>query len=410
MNVRGLYDGGVEAFLLRLARLLLGGGLSARDVETEVIAAGRALGYPDVQVAALPTGVFVGLSPDAPVQFSAAKSYIRFDQLSEFLSITARLRAGDLPADQACELLESAAAKRAPWSYGVANLGSILVGVGLVALLCPTWPTVAAGLIGSALVAGLATIAGRVKAMAEFLPVIAGFLVSYPILLAADAGWLDYPFRTIVAVLAILFPGSVFVTGLADLVAGHSSAGTARLAAALMQFTLFFVGIALAVMAAGHQLSELLDIAAPAWPFGIKLVGVILATIGIMVFCYCPLRHAASIIALSGVAGALQVYLGGEVSPALGGLVAALVASVGAQALARVGPPWHVTYLPAFMIVAPGSFAFMTASQVSGYSASPLVSAGSAFLGVAVGTLLGGAIKELEFSKTLARGVRRRRA
>lgn len=168
-----------------------------------------------------------------------------------------------------------------------------------------------------------------------------------------------------------------------------------------MQFTLFFVGIALAVMAAGHQLSELLDIAAPAWPFAGGRPARDDRDHGVLLLP--ALRHAASIIAL-------QVYLGGEVSPALGGLVSAVVASVGAQALSRVGPPWHVTYLPTFMIVALGSFASMTASQVSGYSASPLVSAGSAFLGVAVGTLLGGALKELEFSKTLARGVRRRRA
>lgn len=405
-------DAPTTQFLLRLARLLLGGGLSARETEAEVIATGRALGYPETQVGAFSTGVFVSLSPDMPTQFSAAKSYIRFDQLSDFLTITAELRAGTLDFDTARARLTTAAERKPAWPYFVANLGSIPVGVGLILLLCPAWPNIIVGLIASLVIAGLSTLAGRIKAVAEILPVLAAFTVSYPILLAADTGWLDYPFRTIVAVLAILFPGSVVVTGIADVVAGHSSAGTARLSSALMQFLLFFAGIWLAVVAAHWSLRDLLDIAAPAAPFGIKLLGIFLATLGLMLFCYCPFTHAISIIALSTAAGAIQVYLGTEFSPALGGLVAALLSSVGAQLLAHApkGPPWHVTYLPAFMIVAPGSFAFLTASQLSGYSASPLVTALSALVGVAIGTLLGGAVKELEFSKTLARGVRRRRA
>ena len=404
-------DADHAAFLLRVARLLLGGGLGARESEAEVIATGQALGHRDIQVAALPTGVFVTLTPNEPAYFSSARSFMRFDQLSEVLTVTGKVRAGTLSVTDALTTLDDAARRPPPWPLWAANLGAVPVGVGLIALLAPRWPNVVAAALGSVIMAVITTLAGRFKPVAELMPVIAGWVITAPILLAHQAGIMDYPFRTIVAILAIGFPGSVFVTGVADLVAGHSSAGTARLAAALMQFTLYITGLVLGVITVGGDLRQLLDLASPAWPFGIKLVGIVLATIGVMVFCYCPWRHTASIVALSTLAGAVQVLLGGWGSPALGGLIAALLASVGAQLLARTpkGPPWHVTYLPAFMVVAPGSFAFLTASQVSGYSASPIVTATSAFLGVAVGTLLGGSFKEMEFPRSLARGSRRRR-
>lgn len=57
-------------------------------------------------------------------------------------------------------------------------------------------------------------------------------------------------------------------------------------------------------------------------------------------------------------------------------------------------PIWRVTYVPAFLIVAPGSFGLLNVSQVevgSGTSRS-LLTALSAFLAIAVGTLIGSII------------------
>ena len=262
----GSADDAVTRFLLRLGGLLLGGGLGARDVEAAVRSTAAALGHPGAEIAALPTGIFVALSEDRPARFRSARAYIRFDQVSSFLSIAGRVQAGRLGVGAAMNLLRRASAVPPSWPYLIANLGAIPVACGLVLLLSPTAMNVAIAAVGGAVVALLASAAGRVKAIAELLPFASGLFVSAPILLLSNAGIADHPFRTIVAVLAILFPGSVFVTGVADLVAGHSSAGTARLAAALMQFALFFTGIFAAVALTGSDIGALLDASPPLAP------------------------------------------------------------------------------------------------------------------------------------------------
>ena len=60
------------------------------------------------------------------------------------------------------------------------------------------------------------------------------------------------------------------------------------------------------------------------------------------------------------------------------------------------GPIWRISYVPAFLIVAPGSFGLLNASQLefgdgSGVAGS-MLAAGATFFSIAIGTVIGAAV------------------
>lgn len=84
---------------------------------------------------------------------------------------------------------------------------------------------------------------------------------------AFQAGWVDGPLRIIVAVLAILLPGSAVVTGLTEMASGDPAAGSSRLISATVQLTLFFAGLVGAAALLGVPLSDLGNVAPAALPW-----------------------------------------------------------------------------------------------------------------------------------------------
>jgi len=75
------------------------------------------------------------------------------------------------------------------------------------------------------------------------LPTVAAFMVSAPVFIAADAGWIDGPLRTVLPALAPLLPGALIVTGISELAAGHRQAGASRLIDGIVPLGLFAVGL-----------------------------------------------------------------------------------------------------------------------------------------------------------------------
>ncbi|KNX37868.1 threonine/serine exporter family protein [Luteipulveratus halotolerans] len=393
--------------LLDIGATLLGGGTPVGDVEDELRALGRPIGAPEVQVAAWSTGLFVGLSPDSSTAVQSAGAGLRFDQVSDVFDVIQRLRTGRL--DVAAAQVELAEIRREPppWPVWVAELGAVPIGVGLCLLLQPSAVNVLFAALGSLVVAGLLAITRRWPSLRSLLPVASAFLVSLVVLGAFNAGWLDGPLRTIVATLALLLPGSEIVTGLTETASRAVSAGASRLVAALVQLALFFAGVVGAAAVTGTSLSHLDNeqIAHPGWwP---SVLGVALATVGLVINFYPPLEHIGSTVAVIAVAALAQVGLGAVHGAALGGLAGALAAAVTAVVISRLphGPMWRITYLPAFLVVAPGSFGLLNASQVelgSGDTAADGVFAAlAAFFSIAIGALIGAVI-----ARASDRGVR----
>ncbi|SOB89052.1 threonine/serine exporter family protein [Streptomyces sp. 1331.2] len=384
--------------LLELGAGLLSGGLPVHDVEEELRGLGRALGAPDVRVAALTTGLFVALDADDAAAFEPVGAALRFEQTADVLDLVHRLRAGGLDGHQALRDLDAIRRAPARWPAWVADLGILPVGVGLCLYLQPVAVNVLVTAIGSLIVVGLTMTARRLRLVRPLLPVTAGFLVSVLVLAAARASLLDGPLRTIVATLAILLPGGLLVTGLSEIAAGAASAGTARLVSGSVQLALFLTGVVAAATATGVPASALANtqVATPSW--WMICLGLALAVAGVVINVNTPPTAIPWIVAVIAVTACVQVTVTTANGAAVGGLAGAVTAAAAATVAhwLRRGSSWQVLYLPAFWIVVPGSFGLLNTAQIEvGNGAHAVLTAVSAVFGVSVGTLIGSVISRI---------------
>lgn len=225
-------DDKVRLLLLELGSDLLGGGLPVNEVEDALRRLGAALEKPHAAVAAFPTGLFITLEPAAAAGFRPVGAPLRFEQTADILNLGHHVSAGDIDANEALTTLRQIRRSAPRWPAWVSDFGSLPVGVGLCLLLQPALANIIAALAGSLIVAGLTTIARRSVSFRPLLPIVAAFIVSVLIMIAAETSLLTGALRTIVAALAILLPGSLLVTGLSEVAAGAASAGSADWSAA----------------------------------------------------------------------------------------------------------------------------------------------------------------------------------
>lgn len=388
-----------EDLLVTIGTGLLAGGISSVDVEEALTGLARTLGISKLRVAALPRGLFLTSGTGNSTKFERIGPDLRFDQTAKLLDIVEALRARRLTVDAAADMIESEVHAAPPrWPSWLSHLGAVPIGIGLCLLLEPGLVNLAFAAFGSLIVAGILAINGRWPNLSPLLPVSSAFIVSVIVLIGYRLDWLDSPLRTIVATLALLLPGSAVVTGLTEISAGALSAGSSRLVSATVQLAMFIAGVAgaAAITGTGAEALRNSQLADSAWP--LSALGVLAAAVGLMLYLYTPLEHTVPIIVTIAAAALAQLGIGAEFGAAVGGLAGALTASLVAVILSRLprGPIWRISFVPAFLIVAPGSFGLLNASQLefgdgSGVAGS-LLAAGATFFSIAIGTVIGAAV------------------
>ncbi|AZT92347.1 hypothetical protein CXR23_03660 [Brevibacterium aurantiacum] len=388
-----------QELLVTIGAGLLAGGISSVDVEDALTGLARTMGIRKLRVAALPRGLFLTSGSGDSTKFERIGPDLRFDQTAKLLDIVDALRARRLTIETARLKIETEVHAAPPrWPGWLSNLGAVPIGIGLCLLLEPGLVNLAFAALGSLIVAGVLAINGRWPNLNPLLPVSSAFIVSVIVLIGYRLGWLESPLRTIVATLALLLPGSAVVTGLTEISAGALSAGSSRLVSASVQLAMFIAGVAgaAAITGTGAEALRNSQLADSAWQ--LSALGVLCATIGLMLYLYTPLEHTVPIIVTIAAAATAQLGIGAEFGAAVGGLAGALAASLVAVILSRLprGPIWRISYVPAFLIVAPGSFGLLNASQLefgdgSGVAGS-MLAAGATFFSIAIGTVIGAAV------------------
>lgn len=388
-----------QDLLVTIGAGLLAGGISSVDVEDALTGLARTLGISKLRVAALPRGLFLTSGSGDSTKFERIGPDLRFDQTAKLLDIVEALRARRLTVGAAAGMIESEVHAAPPrWPGWLSHLGAVPIGIGLCLLLEPGLVNLAFAAFGSLIVAGILALNGRWPTLSPLLPVSSAFIVSVIVLLGYRLDWLESPLRTIVATLALLLPGSAVVTGLTEISAGALSAGSSRLVSATVQLAMFIAGVAgaAAITGTGAEALRNSQLADSTWQ--LSALGVLAATIGLMIYLYTPLEHTVPIVLTIAAAALAQLGLGAEFGAAVGGLAGALTASLVAVILSRLphGPIWRISYVPAFLIVAPGSFGLLNASQLEfgdgGGVAGSLLAAGATFFSIAIGTVIGAAI------------------
>lgn len=389
--------GSVRRCLLGLGAAMLAGGRTVHDVEDDLRRVGRALGLPDVQIAATPTGLFISLGLDRSTAFEQVGRPLRFDQLAQISTLPAALIAGRESPDGALRALAAAMMAPARIPGWLAAAALVPVGVGIALILQPALPNVLAAAVGAVIVAVLTTLAVRWALLQTLLPIVAAFVVAALILLAADASLLEGPLRTMLGPLAVLLPGALLVTGMSELASGAMVAGASRLIFGTVQLLLFALGVVAAARVVNAPNASLANLRVDELGAWAPWVGVLLVGVGVYLNLSAP-RGALPwmwLVLLVTFAAQLagQSLYGAAGGGLLGGAVAALVAAV-VQRL-PTGPPSLVVFLPAFWLLVPGSLGLLGTTQLaidSGGGTNIGVGTVEVVMAIALGILIGSAL------------------
>lgn len=220
-----LDENGVRRLLAYVAAAGIAGGQPVHEVEADTRSVGRYLGCPDVQVQGWPTGVVVSLGGGTPATFESVEGTIRLDQSATTARIRQQLLDGTIGPVEALEQLRDL--RSIPPRYPRLGLhgGMVCVASGIALVLQPLWPSVLFSVLAGQVTAGFIWLSGKRKALAVLTPFLAAFVVALCAFWVARLGLIEGPLRSLLPPIAVLLPGALIVTGVAELAAGAMMAG-----------------------------------------------------------------------------------------------------------------------------------------------------------------------------------------
>lgn len=272
--------------VVRVARLTLASsGEGVETLETYVATAARAYGV-DAAVVVLPEQVVltdtVSGATTAVAVVRAAPSIFRLDQMQALKRVLARAEDGQLPADEACRMLDAIEAQPQRWPAWVRAVGVGLFAAGFAPSVVASWSEVAASAVLGVLMGALvvACTGRRVEGMVPFL---GAFTLT---LLAVTAGP-ELVTRTgvtlmVLPALFIVVPGDTLSAAAAELLGGRITAGASRLVYASFVLGLIVVGIVAAAEAAGRPDALVETLPAPTLPVLVVLLGWVVFSVGLV--------------------------------------------------------------------------------------------------------------------------------
>ncbi|WP_234811705.1 threonine/serine ThrE exporter family protein [Mycolicibacterium canariasense] len=391
------HDDTVRALLAYLGAAMVATGQPVGDVEDELAEVSLALGYPDVQIAASPTGVFIALTSGAPVTFEAVAGGLRLDQAAEVRLIRHRLVRSVLTAAEATEELRALRDRPPRYPQWMANLGWIAIATGIALILQPGGANVVFAAAGAVVVVALFRLGQRFGLIATLLPTLAAFLLACGVFAAANADLLEGPLRTLLPPLAVLLPGALIVTAMFELAAGDMVAGASRLIFGLVQLLLFTLGIVAASHLIAVPAAELTNLRVDTLGWWAAPLGLILISLGIGALESPPLRLLPWIMLVLVLAFAAQSFGQHVGGAALGSFLGAVAATLGSSLVEAVRPdlPRLVVFMPAFWLLVPGSLGLLSTTTLITHPAGEAANAFdvvTVVCAIAVGLLVGAAV------------------
>ncbi len=390
-------DRSCRRLLAFLGAAMVATGQPVHEVEDELREVGRHLDAPDVQVAAGPTGVHVGLASGDPATFESVDGRLRLDQAADVRLIRHLLVTDRIDVEQALDRLRGLRGKPLRYPAWLAEGGFVAVAVGICLILQPGVPNLGAAAVGGAIVIGLSRAARVHPSLLALLPTVAAFAVSALVFAAADAGLLAGALRTVLPPLAVLLPGALMVTGLSELAAGAMVAGSSRLMYGTVQLLLFALGVAAAAALLGTpaQLLGNVRVTELGWwaaPLGLVVIGV-----GITLMEGVPVRLTPWVLAVLVVTFLVQLAGQHFGAPVLGSFLGAMAASIGASTAELVHRqlPRLVVFLPSFWLLVPGSLGLIGVSEVAivpGERSTVAFDVVGVILAIAMGLLVGSVV------------------
>ncbi|MEL4505832.1 threonine/serine exporter family protein [Luteococcus sp. H138] len=376
---------------------LIAGGATVTDAENEVRRLGRRLGHPNVQVSAYPTTLTLALDSGEPATVERIDGGIRLDQSLEVGRIRQDLLEGRLGIQEG--VLALANARNKPHLYGPSGFfgGLFLVSMGICLIMQPAWPNVLLAGLCSLLVSMLMRASGRHALLAALLPTLAAFVVSLLVLGAWRMGLVDGPLRTLICPIAVLLPGALLSTGIAELATGAVVSGTARFFHGMVQLLLFALGVVAAGLLLGVPPSALVNTRLQEIGLWSLPLGLLLISLGITLSESVPWQMSLWTTLVLSCTFATQLVgqtYGGSLP--VGAFCGAVVASFLSTAIeaTRRDVPRLITFLPSFWLLVPGTLGLMGITTIglgTGH-ADAVIAVITLVTSIALGLLVGSAL------------------
>jgi len=402
-----------RALLVHLGNAMVATGETVHEAEEELAVVGAHLGYPDVQIAAAPTGITVTLQSGGVASYQGAHGSLRLDQAVDVRRILFQLLRDELSVEQARTQLIELRTKPPRYPEWIFWLGAIGVAIGISLILQPALANIAVSAVAAVVITALTKLSQRNTLLATLLPVVAALIAGCLVFGAADLGVLEGPLRTLLPPLAMLLPGALLVNGMSDVASGDMVAGSSRLTYGIVQLLLLSLGVVTAAKLFDINGSTLGNVRVDDLGWWAAPLGLVLTSVAVCFVESTSLRLLPWILAVLVLAFGAQLLghqLGGA---ALGSFVGAITASLGASLCEAIRPrlPRLVIFMPAFWLLVPGSLGLLQVTQLAidpSRATSTSFDVFTVVCAIALGLLVGSAVA------TSVRGlrgqVRRRRA
>lgn len=355
-------------------------------------------GAADVEVIALPTALLVSVPGRTTTQTAASSAgwrQLRLHQVQDVLGVADDAEAGRVGPVEGAQRIGTAVAAPPLYSGPTRVLGYVGVSAGLAMILGGGLVDVLVAAVLGAAIACLQVATVRLPAAYQALVVLScAFVVSGAVFLLSRTGIDVGMLAPLVAPLVTFLPGALLTTAAIDLATRQMIAGSARLAAGVMQLVLLALGIVGAAALVGVPASEVGSAAFQPLGWAGPWIGVLVYGTGV-VFHNCARRPALPwILLVLVVAYAGQVvgglFFGGVFSAFIGALLMTPVAMFAATR--PTGPPALVGFLPGFWLLVPGALGLVGVTSILGDGAqalSTVVTAGTTMVAISLGVLAG---------------------
>ncbi|MBP6391196.1 MAG: threonine/serine exporter family protein [Flavobacteriales bacterium] len=359
-------------FLSRLGQAELAAGNAVALVERDLGMIARVNGVEGFTASVLPTVLFLQLDDDRGNDVRMAlgpyrTGDLRFDQIEGVLRIAREARAGEISPAEGLRRLD------AMWSmkHRYLDIGFVfgycltVVGVALMLRSTPVGLAVSGtlGLLAGLLLMGVR----RQPAWSAVMPVVMSFLLASIVAIAHRYGLQVPAIDLLIPPLVVFLPGSTLTIAVVELAFANMVSGASRLVAGFAQLILLAFGLL-----GGFQVFGGPTVIAPPaeldrLPIWIPWIGVLLFAAGLHVYKSSRPRSLFAmtltmVMAYAGQALAGQ-FLQGSASAFFGAVLMTFTALTIEYRFK--GPPAIVTFLPAFWLLAPGSFGLASVTGIA---------------------------------------------
>ena len=358
-------------FLARLGQAELAAGNAVALIERDLGEVAKRNGQENAVIFALPTVLLVQTEEgDAHRVHITPGPYrvgdLRFDQMEGVLEIAREARAGTLSPKDGLRKLD--AMWRMKHRYGDFGfvVGYLITTIGIALVLRPTWSGLGYVAILGFICAMLLVVVRRQPAWNAVMPVVAAFILASVVAVFYRYGVQEAPFQLLIPPLIIFLPGSVLTVAVVELAFANTVSGASRLVAGFAQLILLAFGLLGGFRLFGDAIPEHVEHAERLAP-GLAWMGVVLFAIGLHLFKSSRRRSLPWVILTMLMAYLGQYVSGRFVDGASTAFFGAVVMAITALVIEYrfKGPPALVTILPAFWLLAPGSFGLVSVATMA---------------------------------------------